>query len=273
MKIFYGVKQLPSILPSSVITIGNFDGVHLGHKKILSALISYAQTKGIPSVVMTFDPHPRSVLYPHSTDSQLYPLFDRQDQEDILRQIGLDYLIIESFSKKFAQMAPDVFFNEWMINPFSPKRVVVGYDFAFGVKRQGTIEKLKKMASKSKIEVEVIPPVKINGQIVSSTAIRQALFDNDILLTTQLLSRRFYLRGLLLKNSKELRFQCDKFIPLQGVFETELVLTNGLKYSSLTTIKSTKDVWIQCEDLKNTSLDMPQEIYIFFSKKLSDTGG
>ena len=133
MKIVNSIDKLPAPLSESVMTIGKFDGIHLGHRKLLSELICFSKKFQVPSVVMTFSPHPRFILSPSSPIPPFCPLFDKQDQKDILSEIGINYLIIEPFSKELAQKTAHTFFQDWICKPLNPKVLIVGHDFAFGL--------------------------------------------------------------------------------------------------------------------------------------------
>ena len=269
MKILNGIDELPYPLSRSVTTIGKFDGVHLGHRKLLSEVIYFSKKLQIPSVVMTFSPHPRFVLSPSSPVPPFCPLFDKQDQKDVLKEIGIDYFIIESFSKELAQKTAHTFFQDWICKPFNPKVIIVGHDFAFGFKRHGTLDRLKEMTSYQNIKLQVIPPVTLDKQIVSTGYIRQQLVNNDVATAAKFLGRPFYLRGILQKNDTQQRyiFQSQKKAPLKGVFQTQLLLKNGIQYSSVTTINKNTEILIRAEQAANDLIG--QEVQLHFIARIS----
>jgi riboflavin kinase/FMN adenylyltransferase len=186
----------------SVLTIGNFDGVHLGHRALIRNLTSRARAIGAPAVVMTFEPHPVKVLYP---DRKMHRIFDFDDQREQLASLGVDLLVIEPFSREFSQLPPDRYLRDWILTPFHPDRVVVGHDFNFGANRQGSIDFLVERAKDLGFQVEVVPAVKAcfgaTEIVVSSSRIRQALVDGDVKLAAVLLDRPFYLKGLVEKGA------------------------------------------------------------------------
>ena len=203
MKIINGIRHLDSSISGSILTIGNFDGVHLGHQVLLHRLVSRAREAKLPAVVMTFEPHPVKVLHP---DRRMPRIFDLEDQKKKMRDAGVDLLVVEPFSREFSQVPPDRFIGEWIYRELSPKCVVVGYDFSFGANRGGSIEFLKDKAKALGFEVEVVPPFKVmasNGSevLVSSTRVRQAVEDGDVELARALLGREFYLGGLVGKGA------------------------------------------------------------------------
>lgn len=198
MDIINGVRTLQTSFSGSILTIGNFDGVHLGHRTLISALVAKAKELKLPAVVMTFEPHPVKVLYPERHLSRIFPFDDQVEQ---LKALGVDALVVEPFSREFSTLSRERFLLEWIYRPFNPKWMVVGYDFSFGANRQGSIEFLHMQALRLGFGVEVIPPLKIGDAPVSSSRIRQAVIDGDATLAKSLLGRPFYLKGLIEKGA------------------------------------------------------------------------
>lgn len=198
MQVINGIRNLPSPLASSILTIGNFDGVHLGHRALINRVVSRAAEKRVPSAVMTFEPHPVKVLYP---DRHLHRIFDLDDQFQELEKLGVDLLVIEPFSREFSQLDPERYLLEWIYRPFVPETLVVGYDFSFGANRRGSIDFLQKHAPQLGSRVEVVPPVKVGAVLVSSTRIRQAMEVGDVALARDLLGRPFHLKGVVEKGA------------------------------------------------------------------------
>ncbi len=183
----------------TVLTIGNFDGVHRGHQELIHRAVSKARALKIPSVVFTFEPHPLTVLRP---ELKLKRLFDPEDRREQFARLGVDILVVEPFSRSFSQLTPEKFLIENVIRPFQPKAVIVGYDFSFGANRAGGIDFLTTHAQS---EVVVVSPVtiEIEGQetIVSSTRIRQALAAGRAREARELLGRPYVLRGIVKKGA------------------------------------------------------------------------
>lgn len=178
----------------SVVTIGNFDGVHLGHQVLIRRLIERAREKNLPAIVFTFEPHPIKVLHP---EKKLHRIFDLDDQIEQLTEMGVDALVIEPFSRKFSQLKPETFLLEWLMKPFAPESLIVGYDFSFGANRQGSIDFLKEHAPSLGTRVEVVPPFKVGDVIVSSSRIRTAIEAGDVAQAGRFLGRSFYLSGVV----------------------------------------------------------------------------
>lgn len=192
MKTYLGVNSLPKSLKSTALTIGNFDGVHKGHRLLVERVLAQGET----SVVMSFDPHPMQVLAPHKGLKRLFALDDVAEQ---LEKMGVDYFIVEPFSREFSELSAEFFLHEFVVKPLNPKHIVVGHDFAFGAHRRGDVSLLKKMGQKWGYEVEAMGPVKVEGQIVSSSAIRQAVAEGKMLLAQAFLGRPFEVRGIVEK--------------------------------------------------------------------------
>lgn len=198
MQIIQGTKSLNAPFSASILTIGNFDGVHKGHQELVRRVVERAEQKGVPSIVMTFEPHPVKVLRP---DKKLHKIFDLEDMSLQLEKLGVSHLVIEPFSREFSQLPPERYILEWIFKPYQPETVVVGYDFSFGANRQGSIEFLKEQGSQLGFQVEVVPPVKIGEVLVSSSRIRQAVESGDMVLAEKLLGRYFYVKGLVEKGA------------------------------------------------------------------------
>lgn len=194
MKIIPGVRNLPQPVSKAALTIGNFDGLHLGHRELVRAVLERAREAGGPACMMTFDPHPLRALRPESPFGRIFSL---EDQRREAERLGIEWLIVEPFSREFSQQEPDRFVLDWIYKPFAPSAVVVGYDFAFGVGKRGSIDFLRERGSALGFAVDVVPPVKVEGHAVSSSRIRRALAEGDVALAARLLGRRFYLEGLV----------------------------------------------------------------------------
>ncbi|MGE3975537.1 MAG: bifunctional riboflavin kinase/FAD synthetase [Bdellovibrionales bacterium] len=215
MKVLRDIKQLspqlrsssrpqngshePSEITRSVVSIGNFDGVHLGHRALLQNLLQKSRELQAKSVVMTFDPHPMQILYP---EKKLIKLFDRDDQISELEKMGIDYLFIQPFSRELSQMSPETFLKEIIFEPLSPIALVVGYDFSFGANRSGNIPLLEKLSQEWGFELQVVPPLRKKEQIISSSYIREKIKLGEMEKAQEALSRPFYLKGVVIKGAQ-----------------------------------------------------------------------
>ncbi len=184
-------QSLPQ-LKSSVLTIGNFDGVHLGHQSLIHTLVESAKIMNSPSVVCTFRPHPRAVLYP---EKPVHRLFDYRDQCEMMQSLNVDFLIEEKFTKDFSMMSREEFLDLYVVRHFKPVHLIVGYDFSFGKNRTGDHHFLKQYCENKSIKLTIQPALEKNSQLVSSSVIRKFLEHGDLEKAHEFLGRRYYLRG------------------------------------------------------------------------------
>ncbi len=184
-------QSLPEIT-TSVLTVGNFDGVHLGHRRLIHELVNTARSEGCPAIVCTFKPHPMEVIRP---EQKIHRLFDYRDQAEVIADLGVDFLIEEKFTKGLSLMSAQDFLDLYVVKYFKPKHIVVGYDFSFGQNREGDFDFLKKYCDKNGIGITQVLPLEMHGQVVSSTAIRKLIEHGDMQKASEYLGRRYYLRG------------------------------------------------------------------------------
>jgi riboflavin kinase/FMN adenylyltransferase len=189
-----GIRHLADFGSPTVLTIGNFDGLHLGHRRIISRLVQLSSELRVPSVVMTFDPHPRQVLSP---SQPVQRLFARSDLEHELNLMGVDVLLIEPFSRELSQLDPEVFFADYIQRPFCPRVMIEGHDFSFGAHRKGTVQTLDHLLKATGGNLEIVPAEILDGVVVSSTRIRQSLADGNVRIANKMLQRRYYIEGVV----------------------------------------------------------------------------
>lgn len=176
----------------SVLAIGNFDGIHLGHQEILRSAVARAQAIGAVSTALTFDPSPRKVLRPDSAPLRLSTNAQRMDWFNAL---GLEAAVILPFTLELARLSPEEFVEQILVRDLHIKTVLVGEDFHFGHKQAGNVKLLKELGTKNGFEVVIIPPVQYRGEIVSSTIIRREVAEGDVSHAGRLLGRPFALTG------------------------------------------------------------------------------
>lgn len=248
VKIIEGISTLTGPLfeaagsaAPTIVTIGNFDGVHLGHRKLIERVIAASRTHAARSVVFTFDPHPVQVLFP---ERKLKRLFPREDQCDQLREMGVDALVIEPFSRQLSQTAPAEFLKNYIFEPLNPRGLIVGYDFSFGANRQGGVAQIEEITRKRKLLLEIVPAFEAAGGVVSSTRIRQTIAAGDMGLARELLGRPFYVQGLVEKGNqrgRRLGFPTanltvqNECLPSIGVYAT-WTWVRGKRYQSATNV-------------------------------------
>ena len=242
MKVYRSIEDFPK-LNSAVVTSGTFDGVHLGHKKILTSLVDKAQKTNSESVVITFWPHPRTVLQPDQPTRLLTSL---EEKIELIGESGPDHLIVLPFSRDFSNQSSLEFIHQTLIGQIGTRYLIIGYDHRFGKNREGSFEFLKENADHFGFEVEEIPREDIHNVTISSTNIRKSLQQGDLNEVLNLLGRPYFLTGSVVHGEKigrKLGFptaniQPDeplKLIPCDGVYAVEAEW-EGKKYPGMMNI-------------------------------------
>jgi riboflavin kinase / FMN adenylyltransferase len=199
MKIYEGLDNLPPI-KNAVVTSGTFDGVHLGHQKILSRIREIALEMDGESVLITFWPHPRLVLYPNEHNLRLLSTFE--EKANLLKKAGLDHLVTIPFTKAFSQLTSREFIQTVLIDKLQTKKLVIGYDHRFGKNREGSFEHLKENKGQYGFELEEISREDIDQVGISSTKIRKALEQGQIDIANEYLGRPYELNGIVIKGQQ-----------------------------------------------------------------------
>lgn len=210
----------------SVVTIGTFDGVHLGHKALLQRLVATAQKEDLDSVLLTFFPHPRMVL---QKDADLKLINTLSEKKILLKSIGLDHLIVQPFTKEFSRLTALEFVRDILVNGLNAKKIIIGYDHRFGRNRTADIENLREYGLTYGFEVEEIGAQELNEVAVSSTKIRKALEVGDITTANSYLGYPFMLNGTVVAGkgigrtldfpTANLKMETPhKLIPKKGVY-------------------------------------------------------
>ncbi|MFN5333918.1 MAG: bifunctional riboflavin kinase/FMN adenylyltransferase, partial [Bacteroidota bacterium] len=183
----------------AVVTIGTFDGVHLGHQKIIQQLKEEAFSIGGESVLITFHPHPRHIIHP---DLHLSELTTLEERIQLLRKYGIDNLVVVPFTETFASLSAEKYIQEFLVENFHPHKIIIGYDHKFGNNREGDFHLLEKWASHYHYEVKEIDEQLIQESIISSTKIRTALLNADIEKANQFLGHPYSFTGKIVLNNQ-----------------------------------------------------------------------
>jgi riboflavin kinase / FMN adenylyltransferase len=233
VKIFYDFDNVGDIR-NAVVTTGSFDGVHIGHKVILQRLKKLAAEINGETVLITFHPHPRKVLYPETSGKELFLINTQREKINLLEKAGLDNLIIVEFTVAFSQITSIDFVKNILLNRLHARKIVIGFNHHFGHNREGDFEALRTLGSTNGFEVEEIPEQDIHNESVSSTKIRKAIQDGSIQKANAYLDHQYIIMGLLSKSSpilEEIGFPCYslhveedcKLIPPNGVYAVTVV--------------------------------------------------
>lgn len=211
---------------NTVVTIGTFDGLHLGHRNIISELISEAGKRNARNFVITFEPHPRKVL---GKDNGIKLLTSLDEKKKFFEINGVENLLIVNFTKEFSELSSTEFVKKWICNKMGVSHIVIGYDHKFGKDRDGDEKLLKEMGKEKGFTVSTVGPVKIDDIIISSSKIRRYLLEGEIELANRFLGYNYILSGAVIQGAKRGRtigfptanignIPDDKLIPKNGVY-------------------------------------------------------
>ncbi|PYJ51559.1 MAG: hypothetical protein DME69_03735 [Verrucomicrobia bacterium] len=199
VKTLRSISELTHLHGSIFLAIGVFDGVHLGHQAVISTSTSHAGSADGTPVVITFDPHPLKVLRPRNAP---HLLTATQHKIALIRDLGVEHLLVINFDKKFAATPPENFIEQLVIHSRPLREICVGHEWSFGKDRRGNLDLLKKLGAQFDFDVVGIPPVKVNGAVVSSTAIRQAVEKGDFAKAAAMLGRDYTILGTVKAGDK-----------------------------------------------------------------------
>lgn len=193
MEVVRGHKHASGTRPAAV-AIGNFDGVHLGHRALIARAQQLAAAHDARTVVLTFDPHPATVFSPSTAPKQLSSLARRIE---LLGEAGAEVVVVEPFTRELANCPPDAFIDEIVLHSLRATAMVVGYDFTYGANRAGTTDALRAQGTRAGVEVDVVPAIERDGEVASSTRIRGHLREGDLGAAERLLGRRWDIDGIV----------------------------------------------------------------------------
>ncbi len=219
---------------NSVVTIGTFDGVHIGHKAIIEKLKTKAKELNCESVIITFSPHPRTVV---NKGDGVFLLTTLEEKKELIKNLNVDKLYIINFTKEFSKKTYQEFLTETIIKKNKAKHIIIGYDHKFGKDRAGDKTNLMELAKENHIDITIVNPQKVNGLVVSSTKIRNALLNGDLELAKILLGRNYKIEGTVVEGSKRGRTlgfptanielsEPKKLLPQNGVYLVKVFVNN-----------------------------------------------
>lgn len=231
MKIYNNLKDITAPFADSFVTIGNFDGVHLGHQMLFAEVVSRAYERKGTSVVITFDPHPLQVMRP---DIGIKLISTYEQKVELISMAGIDVLVVIPFTKDFAATSAEDFVDEALIGTIGVKELVVGYDYAFGKGRQGNIEFLRDQGRLKGFPVTVVEPYYVEDMLVSSSKIRELVNLGRMMDVKKLLGRSYQIRGTVQEGKKRggpvvgfktanLHLSEEDLCPKHGVYVTQVV--------------------------------------------------
>ena len=225
---------------ASVVSIGNFDGLHLGHRQILTTVVKRARELGVQSVAMTFSPHPIRFLAPDRAPRMITTL---EQKIQLIEEIGIDVLLIAPFDLPFSRLSPDEFVEQYLIAGLRAQVVCVGGNFNFGYKHRGSIDTLRQYSSQ--FEIIEVPPVRVRGTVVSSSRIRQLVAAGHVSRACRLLGRWINIEGTIVSGAGRgrtmkvptLNLQPEnELIPQRGVYVSRIALDGGPVMDAVTNV-------------------------------------
>ncbi len=281
VQIHYNLDNFKAIKP--VVTIGTFDGVHLGHQEVITELIRISTILGGESVVFTFDPHPRIVIAPNEDSLRLLTTTD--EKIGLIKKIGVDHLVIYPFSEEFAKLSYSEFVTNILVGSMNISGLVVGYDHRFGQGRKGDFISLELLSESLGFKVDQLSHLLVDNMVVSSSKIRTALAVGDISKANHFLGYRYSISGKVIQGNKLGRkigfptanieiFDRLKLVPENGVY-TVIVEIGGKKYNGMLNIgfrptvnynPDNKSIEVHIFDFESNIYD--SDITLFFVEKI-----
>jgi riboflavin kinase/FMN adenylyltransferase len=268
MELYNNLSDIAGPLEKSFVTVGNFDGVHLGHQILFSEVVSRAYQEEGTSVVVTFNPHPLQVIRPEFG----IKLISTYDQKvEMIALAGIDVLLVIPFTRDFAATSAEAFVDEVLINSIGVKELVVGYDYAFGKGRQGNIEFLMEQGALKGFPVTVVEPYYVDDMLVSSSKIRELVSEGRMLDVKKLLGRNYQIRGTVQEGKKRggpvvgfktanLHLSEEDLCPKHGVYVTQVVY-DGKCYGGVLNIGYNPTFGENRLSAETHIFDFNQEIY------------
>ncbi len=241
MKVYTNIQDFKNV-NNPIVTTGTFDGVHIGHRRIINRISEIAKAEHGETVILTFFPHPRMVLFPDDNDLRL--INSQKEKIMLLEDAGVDHLIIYPFTREFSRLTAVEYVRDILVNQIGVKKLVIGYDHHFGRNREGDLEQLKEFAPLYDFEVEEIPAQDIDDVRVSSTKVRHALLEGDMKTANKYLQYEFLLNGIVIEGSKVGRsigfptanlhvVEDYKLIPADGVYVVKVRVKEQWHYGMI----------------------------------------
>ncbi len=269
MQVFWDLNH---IYPKKdcIVSVGTYDGIHLGHQKIVNELIEKSKQKQLVSTLVTFEPHPQLILK-RADKPEIKLLTTIEEKIDVLEALGLDRLVIASFSSAFSNISPDIFVESILVQKLGMKHIIIGYDHSFGKRRAGNIELLRNLGKVHNFDVDVTKQIQLKNETVSSTLVRRLLLEGNVKQANIFLGRLYSLRGQVIPGhgrGREFGFPTAniktysqyKLVPKSGIYATRLKLNETL-YNSVTYIGNRPTLGLKENVIETHIFDFDQELY------------
>ncbi len=231
MKVYRGLEQIGRPFDRAAVTIGNFDGVHLGHQALFRKVTSIARDRDSDSVAITFDPHPLKVLRPESPPKLISTL---EQKIELIEEAGIEHLVLLTFTRELAATPAKIFIEDILYKAIGVNDLVVGYDYACGKGREGNISFLKEQGKRLGFNVHVVPPITLDGIVVSSSKVRDLVMQGEMRQVRLLLGRYYQIRGIVQVGKKRggrvigfptanLNIEKEDLCPKPGVYVVQVL--------------------------------------------------
>lgn len=215
---------------NSIVTVGTFDGLHLGHKKIIDTLVQTGNEKNLRKVVVTFEPHPRLVLKKEGKSGEVKILSTLDEKISNFELHGIDTIFVIKFTKNFASTPASEFYKNYLINRIGLLHLVVGYDHMFGKNREGSIVTIKSLSEEYRFNVQRVEEFKFNSHIVSSTLIRKLLLETNVKEASKLLGRNYSLTGKVITGDRRGKTMGFPTVNIEPLDSNKLIPGNGVYF-------------------------------------------
>ncbi len=283
LKIYNEIPENDGMFINPVVTIGNFDGVHTGHKKIIDKLISSSKEhNGIP-IVITFRNHPRTLFYPESVCRMLTTI---EEKQKALHSLGINHIIMLNFTREFSNLTAEQFYSELLIGKLKVREIVIGYDHAFGKNREGNIDYLMSLSERTGIIVTRVEEEVCNDEVISSTFLRNEIDKGNMEMASKLLGRRYSLTGKVIKGAgrgRGLGFptanispdHAEKIVPGNGIYAASISFKDKTVFHGMLNIGYNPTFNGKEKTIEINIFDFNKDIYdeivtIEFYKKIRD---
>ncbi|MCE9501483.1 MAG: bifunctional riboflavin kinase/FAD synthetase [Leptospira sp.] len=282
MIVIDSLKKTSGLFPKgSVVTLGNFDGIHVGHAALVKRILAISKEKVIPSVVITYYPNPAIIL---QKNRKLKSIISQDLKREIFAESGIDYLVILPFTEEFSRMSAEDFLRDILIESIRASSIVIGFNHRFGKDRRGDFEFLKTHTGEMKFSVEKLDPVFFGDEKISSSLVRESVLQGNMEKATGLLGRNFSLSGSVITGHKRgntigfptanLSIPEELITPLPGVYQT-VVTWKGKSFSSMSNIGSNPTFGNEAMSIETYILDFEENLYgeiikVEFLRRLRD---
>ena len=283
LKIYNEIPDNDGLFANPVVTIGNFDGVHIGHEKIIRKLISSAKAHNGTPIVITFRNHPRTLFHPDAVYRMITTI---EEKQDALHSLGIDNIIMLNFTREFSNLTADQFYSDLLIGKLKVKEIVIGYDHAFGKNREGNIDYLMKLSERTGILVNRVEEEVCDNEVISSTILRNEIDKGNMEMVSKLLGRRYSLTGNVVKGAgrgKGLGFPTanihpdypDKIVPGNGIYAASITFKDEKVFHGMLNIGYNPTFDGKERSIEINIFDFNKDIYdevvkIEFYKKIRD---